>query len=49
MDSSAPALLDNAIINKAAALLFKQVAKPERQIREQEYEKEINGARLSLR
>lgn len=49
VDCSAPTLLDNAIINKAAALLFKQVAKSERQIREQEYEKEINSARLSLR
>lgn len=49
VDSDAPSLLDSAIVYKAVSLLFKQVWKPERQIREQEYNWEINLARYTLR
>ena len=49
VDSEAPELLDQSIANKAAATLFKQVQKlAEAQVREQEYQQEINLARLSL-
>lgn len=49
VDSEAPELLDQAIANKAAVTLFKQVQKlAEAQVREQEYQNEINLARLSL-
>ncbi len=48
-DSQAPELLDWAIAYKAVAILFKQVQKiQEAQVREQEYQSEINMARLSL-
>lgn len=48
-DSQAPELLDQAIAYKAATILFKQVQKlAEAQVREQEYQQEINLARLSL-
>lgn len=49
VDSEAPSLLDQAIINKAAATLFKQVGKPERELWEAEYQNEINLARYTLR
>lgn len=49
IDSQAPELLDQAIAYKAATILFKQVQKlQEAQVREQEYQNEINLARLSL-
>lgn len=48
IDSEAPELLDQAIAYKAVVILFKQVWKPERELREQEYQGEINNARLSL-
>lgn len=48
-DSQASELLDWAIAYKAAVILFKQVQKiQEAQVREQEYQSEINMARLSL-
>jgi len=48
-DSQAPELLDQAIAYKAVTILFKQVQKiQEAQVREQEYQQEINLARLSL-
>lgn len=48
-DSQAPELLDQAIAYKAVVILFKQVQKiQEAQVREQEYQQEINLARLSL-
>lgn len=48
-DSQAPELLDQAIAYKAVVILFKQVQKiQEAQVREQEYQQEINMARLSL-
>ena len=48
-DSQAPELLDQAIAYKAVVILFKQVQKlQEAQVREQEYQNEINMARLSL-
>ena len=48
IDSEAPELLDQAIAYKAATILFKQIGKPERELWEQEYQSEINMARLSL-
>ena len=48
IDSEAPELLDQAIAYKAVTILFKQIGKPERELREQEYQSEINNARLSL-
>lgn len=48
IDGEAPELLDQAIAYKAVTILFKQVWKPERELREQEYQGEINMARLSL-
>lgn len=48
IDSEAPELLDQAIAYKAVTILFKQIGKPERELREQEYQGEINNARLSL-
>ena len=48
IDSEAPELLDQAIAYKAVTILFKQIGKPERELREQEYQWEINMARLSL-
>lgn len=48
-DSQAPELLDQAIAYKAVTILFKQVQKlAEAQVRDQEYQMEINMARLSL-
>lgn len=48
-DSQAPELLDQAIAYKAVTILFKQVQKlQEAQVRDQEYQNEINLARLSL-
>lgn len=50
VDSDNPAVLNFAIACKATALLFKQVNKmQEAQVREAEYQQEINNARLSLR
>lgn len=48
IDSEAPELLDQAIAYKAVTILFKQIGKPERELWEQEYQSEINMARLSL-
>lgn len=48
IDSEAPELLDSAIAYKAVVILFKQIGKPERELWEQEYQSEINMARLSL-
>ena len=48
IDSEAPELLDSAIAYKAVTILFKQIGKPERELWEQEYQSEINMARLSL-
>ena len=48
IDSEAPELLDQAIAYKAVTILFKQIGKPERELWEQEYQGEINNARLSL-
>ena len=48
IDSEAPELLDQAIAYKAVTILFKQIGKPERELWEQEYQGEINMARLSL-
>ncbi len=49
IDGEAPELLDQAIAYKAVVTLFKQVQKlQEAQVREQEYQNEINNARLSL-
>lgn len=48
IDSEAPELLDQAIAYKAVVILFKQIGKPERELWEQEYQSEINMARLSL-
>ena len=48
IDSEAPELLDWAIAYKAVTILFKQIGKPERELWEQEYQSEINMARLSL-
>lgn len=50
VESDNPAVLDVAIAYKATVLLFKQVQKiQEAQVWEQEYQSEINNARLSLR
>lgn len=49
VDSEAPELLDQAIAYKAVVTLFKQVQKlQEAQVRELEYQNEINNARMSL-
>lgn len=48
-DSEAPSILDSAIVYKTAATLFKQIGKPERELRESEYQSELNLARYTLR
>lgn len=48
-DSQAPSILDSAIVYKACATLFKQIGKPERELREAEYQSELNLARYTLR